>query len=159
MKNEIYFANDLLFFQQLIYNMKKTVALFSAFFCLCTILAQTVINIDPNLPPSENCNFKPGYHLIFQDEFNSFNLDAWDISSPGDDQPNYGQPKFCEDKYKTVVNASNSFVINGALNLRIREGEDMNACDFSGAEVKTFNNFPGGMRQWKMYPILISKQE
>ncbi|MFM8488988.1 MAG: hypothetical protein ACKOCH_21865, partial [Bacteroidota bacterium] len=112
--------------------MKKNATLFPALFLLCTLKAQTCITIDPTLPPTESCNFKIGYRLIFQDEFDSFNPDSWDISSPGDDQANYGQPKFCEEPYKTVVNASNSFVDNGELHLRVREGEDMNACDFSG---------------------------
>lgn len=131
--------------------MKKIASFLPVLLLLSTLKAQTPITIDPTLPPTGSCNFKIGYRLIFQDEFNSFNSDSWDISSPGDDQPNYGQDGFCEEPYKTVVNASNSFVSNGELHLRVREGEDMNACDFSGGEVKTFNNYPGGMRHWKMY--------
>ena len=74
--------------------MKKIAPLFPVLFFLYTLKAQTCITIDPTLPPSESCNFKIGYRLIFQDEFNSFNSDSWDISSPGDDQANYGDPKF-----------------------------------------------------------------
>ena len=67
--------------------MKKIASLFPVLFFLYTLKAQTCITIDPTLPPSESCNFKIGYRLIFQDEFNSFNSDSWDISSPGGKPP------------------------------------------------------------------------
>ncbi len=50
--------------------MKKIAPLFPVLFFLYTLKAQTCITIDPTLPPSESCNFKTGYRLIFQDEFN-----------------------------------------------------------------------------------------
>ncbi|MDX1913416.1 MAG: hypothetical protein SFV22_18115 [Saprospiraceae bacterium] len=119
-------------------------------------IAQNIVNINPNLPASVNgCNTVPGYKMVFGDEFNMFDTETWDKSSPGDDFYNYSEPDFCEKVKYTPANETNVFISGadgGLLNLRVRNGEDEMACDFSGGEVKTFNNLSGGVRQWKMYP-------
>jgi len=119
--------------------MKKIASLFAVILLLSTLKsakAQTCIIIDPTLPPTGSCNFKIGYRLIFQDEFNSFNAGSWDISSPGDDLPNYGQDGFCEEPYKNVVNASNSFVNNGELHLQVEKERIWMPVTFQGERLK-----------------------
>src|SRR5262245_40231351 len=51
------------------------------------------VQIDPDLlNPIE----KPGYILIFDEEFDGFNSNVWDKSSPGDDNCAYGSNGFCD---------------------------------------------------------------
>ena len=54
------------------------------------------------------------------------------------------------------MNTSNVLLppTDGVLNLRVREGEDMDACDFSGAEIKSFgiNDLNNLFRDWKVPP-------
>jgi beta-glucanase (GH16 family) len=104
-----------------------------------------------------SCASKTGYNLIFQDDFNSFNSSFWDKSSVGDDVGNYSEPEdLCDLTNNTPMNESNVITppTGVILDLRVRDGEEMNACDYSGAEIKTFNNNGAGdsYRDWKMPP-------
>lgn len=112
------------------------------------------VRIDPNYPVTLPCDSKPGFNLIFADECNVFNSSTWDISSPGDDWPGYGHPELCT--YLGVqgapMNESNVSAAGGTYNLRVREGEDEDQCDYSGAEIKTFDASadPSLVRDWKI---------
>jgi beta-glucanase (GH16 family) len=113
------------------------------------------IKINPNRPP--NPPEKKGYNLIFFDDFDTFQEDVWDISSPGNDGEGYDKPELmCSNlnARQAPKNASNVMPIeNGLLPLRIRRGEDRNACGFSSAEIKTFsNNENKKQRSWKVEP-------
>lgn len=113
------------------------------------------VTINTSLPPAGTCTPKTGYNLILEDHFNSFNAAVWDKSSPGDDRcGGYQNPAFCTCSNETPLNESNVIGPSGGiLRLRIREGEDMNACDYSGGEIKTFNNIPDlnpNYRSWKV---------
>lgn len=113
------------------------------------------VTINPNLAPVASCTPKPGYTLILEDHFNSFNASIWDKSSPGDDQcGGYQNPDLCICTHNAPMNESNVIGPSGGiLRLRVREGEDMNVCDYSGAEIKTFNNIQGlnpSFRSWKV---------
>jgi hypothetical protein len=113
------------------------------------------IKIDPNRP--SNPPEKKGYNLIFFDDFDSFQEDVWDISGPGDDGEGYDKPELmCSNlnARQAPKNASNVMPVkNGLLPLRIRKGEDRNACGFSSAEIKTFSNDENKkQRSWKVQP-------
>lgn len=108
------------------------------FFILLTGTQAQVVNIDPNytalLP-------RPGWRLIFSDEFGVFDPSVWDRSTPGDDLHPYGHPEICSKNGNTCMNEDNVLTPSGgALPLRTKSGEAMNACGFSGAEIKTFSN-------------------
>lgn len=144
--------------------MKHLIFLFFHFFLLNAIALTYIqaqpqplcdINIDPNLSVPPSCASKQGYILIFEDEFNTFNSAVWDKSSVGDDLGEYSKPdSLCLLTDETPMNESNVLgPTGGILDLRTQEGEEMNACDYSGAEIKTFNNFPhDSFRDWKIPP-------
>ncbi|MBL7799020.1 MAG: family 16 glycosylhydrolase [Saprospiraceae bacterium] len=112
--------------------------------------------IDPDLAP--NPLEKPGYHLIFSDEFSVFDSTVWNRSSPGNDEYNYGHPMLCFslNARHAPKNPSNVLPpdLDGHLPLRIREGEEQNACSHSSSEIKSFQNmYPSpDFRGWKVYP-------
>jgi hypothetical protein len=142
----------------LTYRMKKTCLfsiLYLGIFCLNTssLYAQTV-TIPTNIT---NPLRKDGYHLIFDDEFDTFNADFWSRSKSGDDGPNYGVTDFCKLNLNTPNNISNILTPDaGILRERVRKGEDIGACDFSGGEIKTFSNDKwsaknkGTYKDWKV---------
>ncbi len=112
--------------------------------------------IDPGQLP--NPLEKPGYHLIFSDEFTVFDSTVWDRSSPGNDDYHYGHPMQCFSLNARNAPKNPSNVLpadsNGYLPLRIREGEEQNACSHSSSEIKSFQNvYPSPTyRGWKVYP-------
>jgi len=101
---------------------------------------------------------KPGYHLIFSDEFTVFDSTVWDRSSPGNDDYHYGHPMQCFSLNARQAPKNPSNVLppgpDGYLPLRIREGEEQNACSHSSSEIKSFQNvYPSpNFRGWKVYP-------
>lgn len=112
------------------------------------------LRIDPSLrnPPE-----KPGFHLIFADEFTRFDTLVWDISEPGDDGPGYGDPGFCRpglgggNDAGAPNNRGNVLGINDQeeLVLQTRVGEDAGACAHSGAEIKSWTDWSRETRGWK----------
>ncbi len=112
--------------------------------------------IDPEQAP--NPLDKPGYHLIFSDDFSVFDSTVWNRSSPGNDDYPYGHPMQCYSLNARQAPKNPSNVLppdqNGYLPLRIREGEDQNACSHSSSEIKSFQNvYPSpNFRGWKVYP-------
>jgi beta-glucanase (GH16 family) len=127
--------------------------LFLPIFFLSSLQAQS--KIDPNKPP--NPIEKAGYNLIFSDDFDTFQSDVWDISTPGDDGEGYDKPDLmCSNlnARQAPKNASNVMPIeNGLLPLRIRRGEDRTICGYSSAEIKSFSaNENRAQRTWKVQP-------
>ncbi|MCC7506700.1 MAG: family 16 glycosylhydrolase [Saprospiraceae bacterium] len=119
--------------------------------------ANAQVQVDPNLL---NPVAKPGFNLVFEDEFESFDESVWDRSSPGDDNCAYGDDSFCNpdhpQAYNCRVPGNESNVLgsdgNDAL-VRVREGEDMNLCSHSGGEFKSFDSRPGNpFRDWVIDP-------
>jgi beta-glucanase (GH16 family) len=133
--------------------MTKKYLPFYFFFLINSLEAQ--IKIDPNSPP--NSLEKEGYNLIFSDDFDTFQADVWDISGPSDDGEGYDLPELmCSNlnARQAPKNVSNVMPVeNGLLPLRIRRGEERNACGFSSAEIKTFSvDENQKQRSWQVQP-------
>jgi beta-glucanase (GH16 family) len=109
------------------------------------------IQIDPNLQPTLD---KPGFNLIFNDDFGSFQPTVWNRSVPGDDLWPYSEPDMCAKAEETPLNVSNVLSpTGGILKIRVREGEDQNACDYSGGEIKSFSTDSNdAVKHWKVLP-------
>jgi beta-glucanase (GH16 family) len=111
--------------------------------------------INPTLPATSPQ--KAGYNLIFEDNFDTFQADVWDKSKPGDDGEGYEQTALiCENLNARQAPKNEINVLtpqNGLLPLRIKRGEERNACGYSSAEIKTFSNDENKIqRAWKVYP-------
>lgn len=101
---------------------------------------------------------KPGYRLLFEDDFTVFDSTVWDKSCPGNDDWNYGQPEICTSLNSRNAPKNPSNILpptpEGWLPLQVRRGEDRAACQFSSAEIKTFKNDDSTQtfRDWRIYP-------
>lgn len=139
-------------FFSLFFLTNKRLALI-LFLFLIAVCVQGQVKIDPNYTATLP---RPGWKLIFSDDFNAFDLSIWDRSAPGDDLQKYGEAGLCSQNGDVCLNEINVLAPSGgALPLRTRSGEAMNACGFSGAEIKTFSNAhwsdPNDLfRHWKI---------
>ena len=114
--------------------------------------------IDPNKPV--NPLAKPGYNLIFVDDFDTFNSATWDRSYPGNDGPNVGDDDFCTHTNvrkapKDPANVLDPTIVDDVvcLPLRIKKAENENICGYSSAEIKSFLNEieSPNYKDWKIY--------
>ncbi len=111
--------------------------------------------IDLNAKPDIK---KPGYHLIFSDDFTTLDTTVWDRSCPGNDGWNYDSPNFCKAEIFGFVPTNKSNVLpptpDSILPIQIRRGEERGLCDFSSGEIKTYRvgDPSNQFRNWKIYP-------
>jgi len=92
----------------------------------------------PDPPPLE----KPGYNLIWHDEFDGSDLNElyWNKSSVNDDY-------YINCERDITLNPANVSVSDGTLKLEINT-TDFDGCDNSGAEVKTFSVTDGNFHDY-----------
>lgn len=77
---------------------------------------------------------KPGWNLIFRDEFQSDSLDSlkWNRSTPGDDESGECLRGF-------AINPSNIVIENGNANITNTIGSPLPGCPYSFGEIKTMS--------------------
>lgn len=112
----------------------KNFSLFPLIFlvCLTPSNAQTTVCVDPNQGPLPIT--KPGYALIFQDEFNSLDLVKWDRSTFNNDGPT-------DCSLGTIPEIGNVSVSGGQLRLDVKkELPNTSLCGYTNAEIKTWHN-------------------
>jgi beta-glucanase (GH16 family) len=133
----------------------RSIAILFLAFIVKSAVAQT-IKINPtfyNKNPE-----KVGYKLLFQDEFDTYNPMKWDRSSPGNDGPSYDMEDFQKLTTQTPQNLSNILMSDeGFLRIQVRKDEDRHKTQYSGGEIKSFNNTnwtnpEGVFRNWLVYP-------
>jgi hypothetical protein len=123
--------------------------------------ARVVIAFQVNSPM--NLPAKPGFTLIFQDEFDSPIIEPWwNKSRPGDDGWGYGTPEVCEDRNSEQApknppnviksNSSSGDLDEGEAWIRTKVGEDFQACTHSSGEMKTFSFLDPSYHAWEIYP-------
>ncbi|MGB4928592.1 MAG: glycoside hydrolase family 16 protein [Chitinophagales bacterium] len=111
---------------------------------LCDVWYSSYKQVGYNSPPSPI--YKPGWQLIFNDEFNDneVNPEYWNKSTNTDDA-------YHNCLHGIVFNPNNVTEADGSLKLTL-SSDDYAGCAHSGAEIKTFSTDDDSFKEFKFYP-------